>query len=135
MSGSAAGAASRTVGSASISFRTRTSCPWVTDDRFSSDRHVDEELLLQSWCVVVDRCDAIERSNFRNHSADRRRDHPAGGGVAVSRLVALGLVEHRVEDEARLVHRECADEGGDARIALVATVDDLLRGTGLATDE
>ncbi len=55
-------------------------------------------------------------ADARDDPPDRRRDHPAGGGIAVRAGIRLRLVEHHVDGVARRVHREGAHEGGDVGV-------------------
>ena len=70
----------------------------------------------------------------RHHLGDDRSDVPAGGMEAEGFGGRFGIVEHRDDHIAGVVHRENAREGGDHGGAGIAAADDLLGGSGLAAD-
>src|SRR6188472_3365898 len=80
------------------------------------------------------RLDAEQRGDAGDELTGGRNGVPASSGEAHGFRHRLRLVEHQQHDISRIVHREGTDKGIQAMVLAVATVDHLLRRSGLAAN-
>src|SRR3546814_761700 len=80
------------------------------------------------------RIDAKHRPRAHDDLLDHRSHGPARGPLARAEGIALGLVDHREHDIARIVHRESGGESRDERVAAIAAGPRLFRAARLAAD-
>src|SRR3546814_4480968 len=78
------------------------------------------------------RIDAKHRPRAHDDLLDHRSHGPARGPLARAEGIALGLVDHREHDIARIVHRESGGERRDERGAAIAAGARLFRAARLA---